>query len=83
MIIDETVRKRVWRVWDIGQTEPVYARMLEEMAVLEDRYENVVAHLPEEQDDTIRDFVSLCEGMSWRMLEIACALMRFPDDEIQ
>ena len=80
MVIDEKVTKRAWKIWDIGQTEPVYERMLQEMAILEDRYEIIMEGLPEAQEDIVRDFVSQCEGMSWRMLQIACALMRFPDE---
>ena len=80
MLIDEAATKRAWKVWDIGQTEPEYAKMLREMAVLEDQYESAVTQLPEDQEEIVRDFVSQCEGMSWRMLEIACALMRFPDN---
>lgn len=80
MFVDEAATKRAWQVWDIGQTEPVYAKMLQEMAVLEDKYESAVTQLPEEQEEIVRDFVSQCEGMSWRMLEIACALMRFHEN---
>ena len=81
MLIDEAATKRAWQVWNLGQAEPVYAKMLQEMAVLEDRYENAVTQLPKDQEEIVRDFVSQCEGMSWRMLEIACALMRFPSNQ--
>ena len=55
--------------------------MHSEMLELEKRYDKLLSGLPYDQQDIICDFVSLCEGVSWRMLEIACALMNFPKEE--
>ena len=62
----------VWQIWDMAQKDPQYAQMLKQLGELEQRYEEVLQTLPTEQQDVICDFVSQCEAMSWRMLEIAC-----------
>jgi len=62
----------VWKIWDAGQHDPVYAQMLIENKRLEDRYESVLRILSAEQRDAVCDFVMQCEDMSWRMLEFAC-----------
>lgn len=81
MIIDEAAKQRAWQIWDAGQSESQYFKMVEEMNALEDRYEHVLEKLPEAQGRVIRDFVLQRDAMNWRMLEIACALMRFPKCE--
>ena len=64
--------EQVWKIWEAGQRDPEYARMLEEIRILENKYEAVLGTLSTEQQDVICDFLSLCEAMSWRMLEFAC-----------
>ena len=70
--------KRVWQIWEAGQTDPQYRAMLEENRNLERKYEAVLRTLPVEQQDILCDFISLCEAMSWRMLEFACEQMKPP-----
>ena len=72
MMIDEQLKQRVWDIWEAGQHDPQYALMLEELCVLEKKYDAVLQTLPAHQQDVICDFVSQCEAMSWRMLEFAC-----------
>ena len=74
MIVDEEARQKAWQIWEIGQREEEYRTLLQRMRKLEKRYNAVLQRLPSEQQDIICDFVSGFEGMSWRMLEIACAL---------
>lgn len=81
MIVNEEARSKAWTIWEIGQTEEQYNKMLQDMRELEKQYDAVLCQLPDKQRDIICDFVSGCEGMSWRMLEIACALMEFPSQE--
>ena len=81
MIIDEDAVRRAWMIWERTQTETEYAKMLTEIRVLENEYEKALDLLPEKQEETVRDFVAQCEAMSWRMLQIACVLMRFPGDD--
>ena len=64
-VIMENVRK-------MAAADPQYRQMLLDMRVIENRYNTVLATLSAEDQDTICDFVSLCEEMSWRMLELAC-----------
>ena len=65
----------VWKIWDAGQHDPQYARMLIENRILEERYESVLRTLTVEQQDAVCDFLMQCEAMSWRMLEFACEQM--------
>ena len=37
-------------------------------------------NLIDEEQDIIFDFVSLCEGMSWRLLELVCATKESPSE---
>lgn len=65
-------------IWSITQTDRQYYDMLMELRRMDKQYERVVRGLPEAEQMVIRDFVSQCEAMSWRMLEVACSLMVFP-----
>ena len=64
--------QRVWELWDAGQRDPQYCALLEEMRPIERRYQQLLQTLSGEQQDVICDFVSLCEEMNWRILEIIC-----------
>lgn len=72
MIDMSTSKDKVWATWEKGQSDPEYIRMLAELKGIEARYDQVLGGLPSEQQDAICDFVSQCEAMSWRLLEIAC-----------
>ncbi len=74
----ERIRQKYWELWDRAQRDPEYAAMFAEMDRLERRYEAVLEQLPNFSEDTIRDYVSQCEGMSRRMLELACEELLFP-----
>lgn len=81
MIIDQTTRMRAWEIWKISQTEPKYREMLLQIRTMENAYEEALSLLPKEQEAAVRDYISQCEAMSWRMLQIACAVMAFPGEE--
>ena len=70
-------RQRLQTLWDISQTESAYKDMLNEMRQLEKRYEEVIEKMEDADRDIVCDFVSLCEAMSWRILEIASQRMVF------
>lgn len=70
-------RQRLQTLWDISQTDSNYKAMLSEMRELEKRYEQVIEKMVDEDRDVVCDFVSLCEEMSWRILEIASQKMVF------
>lgn len=72
MTDEKQLKERVWEIWEAGQHDPQYAQMLKEIYLLEKKYDAVLQTLSMEQQDIICDFVSKCEEMSWRMLEIAC-----------
>ena len=46
--------------------------MLVKIRTLEKKYNAVLQTLPADKQDIICDYLSLCEEMSWRMLEFAC-----------
>ena len=73
----ENQRQRLYALWDQAQTDLKYKDMLKEMRELEKRYELVIDTLLEGDRATVCDFVSLCEAMSWRILEIAAQKMVF------
>ncbi|MBP3672981.1 MAG: hypothetical protein J6J18_04050 [Oscillospiraceae bacterium] len=79
--MEQTVKRRMDAIRNLARNDVEYAQMRSEMRELEKRYDKLLGGLPYEQQDIICDFVSLCEGMSWRMLEIACTLMNFPNEE--
>ena len=64
--------ERAWKIWKMGQTDPEYMRLYQQMYTLEARFEEVVSQLEDPVQDVIRDYVMHCEDMSWRMLEYAC-----------
>ena len=78
-IKQERIRQKYWQVWNRTQSDPEYARLFQEMAGLEQRFESVMEQLPYEMQDVIRDFVMHCEDMSRRMLECACEELLFHD----
>ena len=73
------IRQKYQQVWNRTQSDPEYARMFAEMAVLEAQFESVMEQLPHDTQDIIRDFVIHCEDMSRRMLECACEELLFPE----
>ena len=80
-MVDEAGVKRAWKIWELGQSEAEYRAMLINIRQLEREYERILQDLHAEQESVLRDYVSLCEEMSWRMLQIACATMRLPGGE--
>ena len=53
--------------------------MLQENAELEHKFNAVLSELTTEQMDIICDFLTRCEAMSDRLLELACTYMRLPE----
>ena len=74
----DEISKHVWQIWEAGQSDPQYRVMLGKIRILEKRYDAFLKALPEDQRETVCDYVSLCEEMSWRMLEIACKQNKTP-----
>ena len=70
-------RQRMQTLWDISQTDMEYKQMLLQMRELEKQYDQVIETLEDEARDIVCDYVSLCESMSWRILEIAGQKMVF------
>lgn len=75
--LTEAQRLRLATLWDISQTDLQYKSMLTEMREVENSYELAIEKLDDADRDTVCDYVSLCEAMSWRILEIASQKMVF------
>ena len=69
--MEQTTRDKYWKVWDMAQQDPEYRRMLEQMRDVELQYDQVLQTLDRDGQDKVCEFVSLCEAMSERMLEVA------------
>lgn len=76
--MDENVRLRLEILELLAKGDEQYSQMHQEMYALEKKYDTVLTDISTEQMDIICDFVSQCETMSQRMLELACTYMRFP-----
>lgn len=70
-------RQRMQTLWNISQTDMEYKQMLLQMRELEKQYDQVIETLEDEARDIVCDYVSLCESMNWRILEIAGQKMVF------
>ena len=77
--VELTPEMRMDVLKQIAKVDTEYKTMFDEMYALEDNYNRVLGEISTEQMDVICDFVSQCEGMSYRMLELACIHMRFGD----
>lgn len=75
----DDVKRRCRCLEMLAMGDDQYYGMLKELRVLEKRYYEVLGALSSQQQDVICDFVSQCEAMSHRMLELACIYMRFPE----
>lgn len=79
--MDHETRRKFDAVWGLAQRDQEYANKLKRNGQLEKQYFAVLETLPTKQQDIIQDFVMSCEGISWRMLEVACENMDFPENE--
>ena len=75
--MDNCVKRRMQAVETLAWDNAQYKAMLQENAVLERKFNAVLSELTTQQTDTICDFLTHCEAMSDRLLEIACTYMRF------
>ena len=77
--MEERVKRRMLTIELLAQENSRYREMLQENAELERKFNAVLSDLTTEQMDTICDFLTHCEAMSDRLLELACTYMRFPE----
>ena len=77
--MDERIKKRKLAVELLAGENLQYRQMLQENAKLERKFNAVLSELTTEQMDIICDFLTHCEAMSDRLLELACTYMRFPE----
>ena len=77
--MDGSIKQRVLAVELLASENAQYRSMLRENAELERKFNAVLSELTTEQMDIICDFLTHCEAMSDRLLELACTYMRFPE----
>ena len=77
--MDGFVKRRMQAVETLAWDDAQYKAMLRENAILERKFNAVLSELTTEQMDIICDFLTHCEAVSDRMLELACTYMRFPE----
>lgn len=76
--MDVQIQANMENVERMAAIDPQYQQMLLDMRAIEKRYNAVLATLSAEDQNSICDFVSQCEEMSWRMLELACLIKESP-----
>lgn len=76
----DTIDRRIKAVQALANYDSVYSDMLEQLRSMERKYDAVLQKLPPEDQDAVCDFVSQCEAMSCRLLELACSRMIFPQE---
>lgn len=69
-----TIKERMDIVAKLAQDDIPYRQMQIDMRAIERKYNAVLSKLSAEDQNSVCDFVSQCEEMSWRMLELACSL---------
>ena len=76
--MDGQMRVKMEEIEQMAAEDPQYRQMLLDMRAIEKRYNEVLATLARDDQNAICDFVSQCEEMSWRMLELACTIKESP-----
>lgn len=59
----------------LAENDPLYQEMLLRCRLLEKQFDAIVQTLTTSQQNTVWDFVMLCEAMSERKLELACTYL--------
>lgn len=75
-MLDE-VEKKMSALQMLANGDDAYYGMLLRLRDAEKEFDAVIRELPPEEQDAVCAFVSLCESMSRRKLEIACENMVF------
>lgn len=70
-------KDKFWKIWDMAQSDPAYRMKLLHLRKLDREFDRVMQGLTNEDRDVVSDFISICEELSTRMLEVACENMEF------
>ena len=54
----------------LADQDEQYFRMKVEYLQLQKKFEDIVREMPEDKQDVLWGFVTISEGMNWRMLEL-------------
>ena len=75
--MEKEARLRMDALEAIAKQDPLYQQLLQQLALQEKEYNLALHQLEDRERNAVCDFVSQCEEISWRMLELACEHMRF------
>ena len=71
------MKERMIVIDHLANEDEAYCEMLERLRTMEHQWDRVLSAIPEDQRDILCDYFTLCEEMSRRKLELACAHMCF------
>lgn len=77
--MDTKRRTNMDKIEELAKTDLKYRQMLQDMRAIERQYNAVLAALPSQDQSAVCEFVSQCEEMSFRLLELACEHMEFSE----
>ena len=77
--MDRSTRDKEVLLLAIARTDPIYQRMMQEGAALEQKFEEMISELENEKRDLAWDFVMLNEDISQYIIYLACRYMDFKD----
>lgn len=78
--MNPTEQRRLERLESIARRDLEYIRMMQDLRPMELEYNRLLSTMPDTDRTVICEFVSQCEEISYRMLELACRNMRFGDE---
>jgi len=62
--------KWVWEQFRLAEKDEKYSLMKEEYLQMQRQFEEIVRQMPMDQQDILWGFITLSDGMHWRMLEL-------------
>lgn len=78
--MNPTEQRRLERLESIARRDLEYIRMMQDLRPMERAYQDLLVRMTDADRDIICEFVSQCEEISYRMLELACRYMQLADE---
>jgi hypothetical protein len=76
-IMSKTISSKMCRLWEMVKADDEYKSMNREFLRLEENFSEIVASLPENQQEGMWAFACMSGEMNWRIMEIVCENMMF------
>ena len=71
------ISRKMCRLWKMVKADDEYNDMNWDFLRMEEDFSEIVASLPENQQEIIWAYACMSGAMSWRIMEIVCENMRF------